>query len=311
MPLQTDPFKEIRFTGGRFDETAGWLDLGVVGELQRYHQIIVAVASENWRQAHDGRERLPTGFTSSFSLGIAGQIEAGSCSLAIVRHLPDSKQLPMDDYFDNAAQIIDETLLAVRNGAPFPPGMTTSVLPMFGKWCQSLREDESIILGTHNGHSPAFNAIIRARLVARIPGNQPYFDDVDLTGEVRAADLSNQAGGSFRIRLDNGVSIPGVFTDAQEASITAALRDHSEVRLRITGQGRFAPSGQLQRIRHVDNHEIIPTGQTLFDEAAPSILDIFDAIHRSMPEGAFDDLPTDGGRNYKHYLYSWPKEDER
>lgn len=218
----------------------------------------------------------------------------------------------MDDYFAAATQIIDETLLAVRDDAPFPPGMTNSVLPMFGKWCKSLRADESIILGTHNGHSPEFNAIIRARLIDRIPGNEPYIDDVDLTGEVRAADLSNQTGGSFRIRLDNGDSIPGVFTDEQEASITAALRDHSEVRLRIAGQGRFAPSGQLQRIQHVDHHEMIPTGRTsFFDETAPSILDIFDAIHRSMPEGAFDNLPTDGARNYKHYLYGWPKEDER
>ena len=42
-----------------------------------------------------------------------------------------------------------------------------------------------------------------------------------------------------------------------------------------------------------------------------SILDMFDELHRSMPEGALDGLPTDGARNYKHYLYGWPKETER
>ena len=52
-------------------------------------------------------------------------------------------------------------------------------------------------------------------------------------------------------------------------------------------------------------------GKVAFDEAAPSILDIFDEIHRNAPEGAFDDLPTDGARNYKRYLYGWPKEGER
>lgn len=43
-----------------------------------------------------------------------------------------------------------------------------------------------------------------------------------------------------------------------------------------------------------------------------SILDIFDELHGSMPEGALDGLPADGSRNYKHYLYGFPKvEDER
>lgn len=311
MPSQTEHFREIHFTGGRFAETAGWLDVDVVGELQFYRKLVIAVAGENWRQENSGRERLPSGFAGSFGLGIAGEIGAGSCSVLTVRRRPDEKQLPMDDYFDNAARIIDETLLAVRDETPFPQGMTASVLPMFGKWCKSLHEGESIVLGTRNGHSPTFNAVIRERLIARIPRNEPYIDDVDLTGEVRAADLGDQVGGSFRIRLDTGNSIGGVFSDEQEASITAALRDHSEVRIRVAGQGRFDPSGQIQRILHVEHHEVVRAGQVQFDDTAPSILDIFDEIHRSMPEGAFDEFPPDGAQNYKHYLYGWPKEDER
>ena len=45
--------------------------------------------------------------------------------------------------------------------------------------------------------------------------------------------------------------------------------------------------------------------------AGQSILEMFDELHRSMPEDAFDDFPTDGAANLKHYLYGWPKEDER
>ncbi|MDE2785886.1 MAG: antitoxin family protein [Chloroflexota bacterium] len=45
--------------------------------------------------------------------------------------------------------------------------------------------------------------------------------------------------------------------------------------------------------------------------AGQSILDMFDEIHRSIPEGAFDDLPTDLSVNLKHYLYGWPKEEDR
>ena len=41
--------------------------------------------------------------------------------------------------------------------------------------------------------------------------------------------------------------------------------------------------------------------------AGEAVLGIFRKIHESLPEGAFDDMPTDGARNYKHYLYGWPK----
>ena len=45
-------------------------------------------------------------------------------------------------------------------------------------------------------------------------------------------------------------------------------------------------------------------------KAGESVLEMFDRIHREMPENAFDGMPTDGARNYKHYLYGWPKDDE-
>ena len=39
-----------------------------------------------------------------------------------------------------------------------------------------------------------------------------------------------------------------------------------------------------------------------------SILDMFERLTESVPDTAYDDLPSDGARNYKHYLYGWPKE---
>ena len=42
--------------------------------------------------------------------------------------------------------------------------------------------------------------------------------------------------------------------------------------------------------------------------AGESIIRIFEKARESVPESAFDDLPTDGAKNYKHYLYGFPKE---
>ena len=33
-------------------------------------------------------------------------------------------------------------------------------------------------------------------------------------------------------------------------------------------------------------------------------------IHESVPDSAWDNVPTDSARNYKHYLYGWPKDRE-
>ncbi len=41
--------------------------------------------------------------------------------------------------------------------------------------------------------------------------------------------------------------------------------------------------------------------------AGEAVLEISRMVRESIPEGALDDMPTDGARNYKHYLYGWPK----
>ncbi len=41
--------------------------------------------------------------------------------------------------------------------------------------------------------------------------------------------------------------------------------------------------------------------------AGEAVLEISRMVCESIPEGALDDMPTDGARNYKHYLYGWPK----
>lgn len=47
--------------------------------------------------------------------------------------------------------------------------------------------------------------------------------------------------------------------------------------------------------------------QPASNSVAASILEMFDEIHESLPESAWDSVPVDGAINYKHYLYGWPK----
>lgn len=40
---------------------------------------------------------------------------------------------------------------------------------------------------------------------------------------------------------------------------------------------------------------------------AESVLEMFERLRKSVPPEAWDNMPTDGAKNYKHYLYGHPK----
>lgn len=45
------------------------------------------------------------------------------------------------------------------------------------------------------------------------------------------------------------------------------------------------------------------------DGKGEPILEMFERLRKSVPLEAWDGLPTDGAKNYKHYLYGHPKVD--
>ena len=306
MATQNVPFKDIRFIGGRFHEAAGFLDVDVVSELQYYRKLVVTIAGEQWRRQNPERERLPRGFSEDFHLGF-GEIVPGSC-LVPLKRVSQESLIHADDNFDLAASAIDETLLAIRDNRPFPDGLTTSALPMFQGWCRTLRPEESLVLGGAHNQQPIFNDVIRQRLLDRMPNQESYVYELDLSGEVRAADLGDLNNGSFRIRTEDGDSVPGTFNRDQESSITAALHNHSRLRLKLRGLARFSYLGEPQRILQVDYLEVTPIDDNLVERTSPPLLEMFDEIHRSMPEDALEALPSDGAENYKHYIYGWSRE---
>ena len=108
----------------------------------------------------------------------------------------------------------------------------------------------------------------------------------------------------------------GVFTSLEpvafpEGAIVALSIEADPAEPAVPHDGKFLPGTEdprkIKQPLNVDSPPDEPTP----GNAGQSILDMFDEIHRLMPEGAFDDLPTDGSINLKHYLYGWPKEEDR
>ena len=111
-------------------------------------------------------------------------------------------------------------------------------------------------------------------------------------------------------RYANGVFTPLEPVTFPEGAIVALNIEVEPTEPVVSHDGKSLPGMEdPQKIKQPLNTEP-PPGEPAPGNAGQSILEMFDEIHRSMPEGAFDDLPTDGARNYKHYLYGFPKEED-
>ena len=66
--------------------------------------------------------------------------------------------------------------------------------------------------------------------------------------------------------------------------------------------------GTLQPLEDLDLEEGAIV--TVSIEEEETILDLFDRLRQSVPEEEWDNLPTDGAMNLKHYLYGHPKVSE-
>jgi hypothetical protein len=293
------------FRGGRFDDHG--LDVDVLTELIKYKEILVESAKELWRRNHPDRQRLPKNFEDSLSLKFY-TIVPGSTAVPLMREIeiPEGS-LPFEpapDELDQAVALVADTIETVAADKPFPQALPKNILPLFVEYGKTLREDETIELRpAKTSKTVSYSSKERGQLARMVQAR--YEDIVDLTGEIRAADLD---GGNFALRLVDGSKILGKFSSEQEAIIIEALHNHASRRLRIKGRAEFLPEGNIKRIASVTDLSSQPVGVVSYDKTAKPIWEIAEEIAASVPDEEWDKLPRDLSKNLDHYLYGKPKE---
>ena len=310
------PFREIAFIGGRFHEGGVSPDLNVLNELRVYRKVVVETAKELWRWENPARQLdPPPEFEAGFRLGVSGSIGDGCSRVSIARIWDADSDRALSpspnetDLFDEAADRIDRTLVSLRDGRHSFDDMPISELGELAKLGRTLAPGESVVVAKPGERGETMDSEIRQRLKGKVL--TPTIKEEWLKGKVRAMELrSVREGGSFKIKLDYGYTVPGAFTAEQEPVIAEALRSRHTVRLKLRGLCESPPTrGKFRRIVEVYDCEITQDAdEPVYDSR--SVLRIFDEIHKSAPESAWDHMPTDGARNYKHYLYGHPKEEE-
>jgi len=306
MPKERHLLVTHTFKGGRFEDHG--IDLDVLPELLAYKALLVETAKELWRRNHPDRERLPRNFEESLLLRFY-RVEPGSAAIPIERLVEREPLLfsPTPDELDKAVLLVADAEEAAAQDRPLPQDFSKRIIPLFGNYGRTLQHDEWIEQQPAGRPSPVrYSAAVRDRLLRW--AEPSYEDTVDLTGEVRAADLD---GANFTLRLSNGRKIPGRFTPQQESAITEALREHETRRLHVTGRAEFGqPDHKMKQIISVETFELQNVGEARYDPTARPIWEIVAEIGATVPDQEWEKVPSDLAKNFHHYLYGAPKESE-
>ena len=67
-------------------------------------------------------------------------------------------------------------------------------------------------------------------------------------------------------------------------------------------------NGVLTPLEPLDLEEGVVVTLTIIDESLP---EMFERLRASVPPDTWDNIPADGAKNYKHYLYGHPKEEDQ
>ena len=307
MAKRLKDLTKLTFDGPKYEDHG--LEIDDLAELQAYKKLLVETAKEVWRQKNPDRERIPKGWLDSIVIKFYG-IDEGSAGVALKREIeyPDDEMyFETLDEFDEAAEVLQDTMAAASSDQPLPETMPKNVIPLFENFGKTLGEGNRIKLKARRREEEiVYSSDVQVRLANWL--EQTYSDQVDQIGEVRATDLD---GGKFTIRLDDGVKVEGRFSLDQEAVVTDALKEHATRRLRVVGRGDYLyDTAKLKKITEVVDISIVPFEHVGYNDNAPPIWLVISDIGEEVPEEEWEKVPEDLAKNLDHYLYGRKKEGE-
>ena len=296
------------FHGARFEDHG--LDLDVLPEVLAFKCLIAEVAKDLWRKKNPERERLAVNFEDRFRLKVFS-ILGGSTTVPLERiYVAADDDLivePPDDEFDEAVDLVTDSINAVKNEQRLPRGLSRRVIPMFAKFTECLHPDEAIsFMSGRSGKNATFDQNTRFLFERRMTAD--FQDEITVAGELRSVNLDSR---TFTLRLDDESKVLGKFSEDQESLITDALRDHKSSNVRIKGIAVFlGATGELCRIEKINEFSASFVSVSVSPASGHRIWKRAEEIGSTIPEEEWDKLPEDASVNLDYYLYRARKEGE-
>lgn len=154
-------FGSWRLRGGRYEEPG--LPVEVLAEFARYERLVVDVARGLYKQRHASRQRVPRGFSSSFSLRLS-DIRRGSVIPVLERTATNNDGLFDEEdagIFDEARIIIQNALRSIQSGSGIPRNFPPQALREFSTFGRSLHDDEFIEFDSGTPDAAIYSQSIR------------------------------------------------------------------------------------------------------------------------------------------------------
>jgi hypothetical protein len=284
--MSKSPFVTLIFRGARFDASA--MPVEVLPELAAYRDLVLAVAKALFQAENRERQRLPKGFEASFRL-VLDHVEPGS-AIPIVSRVTAPAPTPLlfpasmsPDLFDMARDVVERGIAAAGRGTALPAELTKEILVRFNAFGRTLGDHESIVVAPPGSRERAiYDRVVRKRLV--LQAQATYEDDVNLLGEVRAADKDAEG---FSLRTSDGrkleVHTPPLF-------FPLALRSLKDAALvRVRGTGLYDPDGALLRVIMATDVSLAEEGDEQTRPGCPTPVEAQVESFKALEAGWYDD----------------------
>jgi len=283
--MSKSPFVTLIFRGHRFDQAA--MPLEALPELAAYRELVVAVAKALYQAEHRDRQRLPKGFEAGFRL-VLDRVDSGS-AVPVVSRVVDRPGTGVlfpggaSDWFDVARDLVQRAIDAAGKGEPPPNELSKEILARFNAFGRTLGDDESIVVAPPGSRQGAvYDRFVRRRLV--LQAQAKYEDEVNLLGEVRAADKDAEG---FALRTADGrkleVHTPPLF-------FPLALRSLGESALvRVRGTGLFDADGVLQKVTMATDVSLAEEGEEQTRPGCPTPVETQVESLQALPAGWYDE----------------------
>jgi predicted nucleic acid-binding protein len=206
------------FHGARFEDHG--LDLDVLPEILAFKSLIAEVAKDLWRRKNPERERLTMNFEDRFRVKIFS-IQGGSATVPLERiySVADDALIvePPDDEFDEAVDLIADSITAVQNERRLPSGLSRRVIPMFVQFTACLLPDEAIsFISGRSSKNATFTRDTKFLFERRITAD--FQDEITVRGELRAGDFIQE------IRNDPNVEVELQTTSLFQRALSEYVR---------------------------------------------------------------------------------------
>ena len=195
------------------------------------------------------KSRLPKGFRDRFQLRLT-KVEKGS-AVPILERAYSEEVLPgVEDEYDEARDLVSETIDAFSSGQPLPAKFPPTLLRLFEGFGKSLKDDESIELCKPNSSSgSAYNREVRLKLLS-FNNRNPISKVCHISGSVSGFDVEDK---NFSLVLDDGRNIRGPLAKSFDVYLRDAAKNYEDIAVRLVGIGRYAADNTLQSLEKIQH----------------------------------------------------------